>query len=78
VIDAARTSGDHGAAYLIRRAGEWSMLDTGIEDAVANEPGGRIIAHDIRGIVVRTISCQLADVGITPAGLVRNVGMKGE
>ena len=54
-------------AYLIRCAGEWIMWDTGIEDAVANEPGGRIIAHGIRGIVARTISCQLSDIGITPA-----------
>lgn len=52
-------------AYLIRRAGEWIMWDTGIEDAVAEEPGGRIIAHDIHGIVVRPISSQLMDIGIT-------------
>jgi len=54
-------------AYLIRRAGEWILWDTGIEDAIAKEPGGRIIAHGIRGIVVRTIVCQLADIGIAPA-----------
>jgi len=41
--------------------------DTGIEDAVASEAGGRIIAHNIRGIVVRTIRAQLADIGLTPA-----------
>jgi N-acyl homoserine lactone hydrolase len=54
-------------AYLIRRAGEWILWDTGTEDAIAKEPGGRIIAHGIRGIVLRTIRCQLADIGITPA-----------
>lgn len=54
-------------AYLIRRAGEWIVWDTGIEDAVVKEPGGRIIAHNIRGIVVGTIRCQLADIGILPA-----------
>lgn len=53
-------------AYLMRRAGEWIMWDTGIEDEVAEVPGGRIIAHDIRGIVVRSISSQLADIGIAP------------
>jgi N-acyl homoserine lactone hydrolase len=58
-------------AYLIRGAGEWIMWDKGIDDAVAQEPGGRIIAHNIRGIVVRTIVCQLADVGITPADVGR-------
>jgi len=58
-------------AYLIRRGGEWIMWDTGIEDAIAQESGGRIIAHDIRGIVARTIACQLADVGITTADVGR-------
>jgi glyoxylase-like metal-dependent hydrolase (beta-lactamase superfamily II) len=54
-------------AYLIRRGGEWIMWDTGIEDAVAKEPGGRVIAHNIRGIVVRTIESQLEDIGLMPA-----------
>ncbi|MDQ0393414.1 N-acyl homoserine lactonase family protein [Labrys monachus] len=58
-------------AYLMRRAGEWMMWDTGIDDGVAEEAGGRVIAHTIRGIVVRTIVCQLADVGITPADVGR-------
>jgi glyoxylase-like metal-dependent hydrolase (beta-lactamase superfamily II) len=53
-------------AYLIRRAGEWILFDTGIEDAIAGEPGGRIIAHNIRGIVVRTIRDQLAEIGLRP------------
>ncbi len=58
-------------AYLIRRAGAWILWDTGIDDAVAAEPGGRIIAHAIRGIVTRTIRDQLADVGVAPV----DVGM---
>src|SRR5262249_9744365 len=53
-------------AYLIRRADEWILWDTGIDDAISAESGGRVIAHSIRGIVVGTIACQLADVGITP------------
>jgi len=51
-------------AYLIHRSGEWIMFDTGIEDAIANEAGGRVIAHNIRGIVIRTMRDQLADIGI--------------
>jgi N-acyl homoserine lactone hydrolase len=43
------------------------LFDTGIEDAVAAEAGGRVIAHSIRGIVIRTIRDQLADIGIAPA-----------
>ena len=58
-------------AYLIHRAGEWILWDTGIEDAVADEPGGKVIAHDIRGIVARTIAEQLADIGLVPADIAR-------
>jgi N-acyl homoserine lactone hydrolase len=54
-------------AYLIRRAGEWILFDTGIDDAVADEAGGRVIAHNIRGIVTRTMHDQLGDIGIVPA-----------
>ena len=53
-------------AYLIRRGGAWLLWDTGIEDALQGEAGGRIIAHDIRGMVVRTLRDQLADIGLTP------------
>lgn len=60
-------------AYLVRHRGEWVMWDTGIEDAVAAESGGRIIAHDLRGIVVRPVRDQLADVGLTPADVTRVV-----
>jgi hypothetical protein len=42
------------------------MWDTGIEDAIAEEPGGQVIAHN-RRIIVRRIRCQLADIGIAPA-----------
>lgn len=58
-------------AYLIRRAGQWTLWDTGIDDAIALEAGGRVIAHNIRGIVVKTIARQLADIGITPSDVSR-------
>ncbi|MDO1451554.1 N-acyl homoserine lactonase family protein [Rhodocytophaga aerolata] len=51
-------------AYLMKRQDEWILWDTGIEDDIIHEPGGKIIAHNIRGIVVRTIRSQLADIGI--------------
>ncbi len=53
-------------AYLMRRAGAWILWDTGIEDALAREPGGKVIAHAIRGSVVRTLRDQLADLGLAP------------
>lgn len=53
-------------AYLISRQGAWILWDTGIADALQSQAGGAIIAHGIRGIVVRTIRDQLADIGLTP------------
>ncbi|WP_315738992.1 MULTISPECIES: N-acyl homoserine lactonase family protein [unclassified Bradyrhizobium] len=53
-------------AYLIHRGGAWIMWDTGIEDTIAEEAGGRIIAHGIRGVVARPIVSQLADIGLVP------------
>jgi glyoxylase-like metal-dependent hydrolase (beta-lactamase superfamily II) len=53
-------------AYLIRRAGQWVLWDTGIEDELVTVPGGRIIAHGIRGVVKRTLRSQLAEIGVEP------------
>lgn len=53
-------------AYLMKRQDEWILWDTGIEDDIISEPGGKGIAHTIRGIVVRTIRSQLSDIGIAP------------
>lgn len=51
-------------AYLIRHARGWLLFDTGIDDGLWDVPGGRVIAHGIRGIVTRRIRDQLGDVGI--------------
>ncbi|KWF06433.1 N-acyl homoserine lactonase family protein [Burkholderia pseudomultivorans] len=52
--------------YLIRHQNTWMLWDTGTQDDLINEPGGRIIAHGIRGTVSKTIVSQLAEIGITP------------
>ncbi len=53
-------------AYLIHRKGQWILWDTGINESVFEEIGGKIIAHGIRGFVVRPLVEQLADIGLTP------------
>lgn len=58
-------------AFLIRRAGEWILWDTGTEDAVALDPGGRLMGHGMRGIVVRTVAEQLTEIGIAPTDVGR-------
>jgi N-acyl homoserine lactone hydrolase len=53
-------------AYLIRHRGNWLLWDTGTEDDLVSEPGGRIIAHGIRGIVRKTLASQLDEIGVGP------------
>ena len=53
-------------AYLIQRKGDWILWDTGIDDSIFKEDGGKIIAHGLRGMVVRPIQSQLADLGLSP------------
>jgi N-acyl homoserine lactone hydrolase len=54
-------------AYLVRRAGQWILWDTGTDDELVNVPGGEIIAHGIRGVVTRTLRSQLDEIGVDPA-----------
>jgi len=56
-------------AYLIRRAGQWILWDTGTGDALVNVPGGEVIAHGIRGVVTRTLVSQLAEIGVDPGDI---------
>ncbi len=53
-------------AYLIRHLGKWLIWDTGTPDHIYAEPVGKIMAHGIRGIVVRTIASQLKEIGVSP------------
>lgn len=56
-------------AYLIRRHDGWTLWDTGIDDALAGRSEGKIIAHGIRGIVTRTITAQLQEIGLRAADI---------
>lgn len=53
-------------AYLVRHRGTWILWDTGTPDDLFSEPGGKVVAHGIRGIVVRTIASQLSAIGVNP------------
>ena len=53
-------------AYLIQRAGAWILWDTGIEDDLYFEAGGKVVAHNIRGIVSRPLATQLHELGLGP------------
>jgi len=46
-------------AYLIRRANQWILWDTGIENNLFYQLEGKVVAHNIRGMVSRPIRTQL-------------------
>ncbi len=52
--------------YLIRRFGEWLLWDTGLEDDLYFRSGGKVVAHNIRGVVSRPLSSQLKVLGLQP------------
>ncbi len=52
--------------YLIQRAGEWLMWDTGLADDLYYRSGGKVVAHNIRGVVSRPVSTQLKLLGLRP------------
>lgn len=56
-------------AYLLQRRGEWMLWDTGIDESLADAPEGQIIAHNIRGLVAKPLTAQLAEIGLAPADI---------
>jgi len=66
-IDVGKPASLSCNAYLIRRAGQWILWDTGIADEMVHIPGGEIIAHGIRGVLKKTLKSQLDEIGVAPA-----------
>jgi N-acyl homoserine lactone hydrolase len=60
-------------AYLIRHQNTWMLWDTGTQDDLIDELGGRIIAHGIRGTVSKTVASQLAEIGTAPDDIAKLV-----
>jgi N-acyl homoserine lactone hydrolase len=55
--------------YLIEHGDDWMVWDTGLDDELTRIPEGKVVAHDVRGVVSRTLASQLAEVGIDPADI---------
>jgi hypothetical protein len=53
--------------YLIRHGREWMVWDTGLDENLIEIPNGRVVAHDVRGVVTRRLSDQLRDIDVDPA-----------
>lgn len=52
--------------YLLRHGADWMLWDTGLDDDLVTIPEGQVFAHDVRGLVRRTLAAQLAELGVTP------------
>lgn len=63
-IDVGRSINLPCHAYLMRRANEWILWDTGTSDKVAEVACGQIIEEGIRSVVHRTLGSQLEEIGV--------------
>lgn len=52
--------------YLIRHGNDWMLWDMGMPDDWAQTSEGVFGAHDVRGIVTRTLVSQLDEIGVKP------------
>ena len=52
--------------YLIKHGTDWLLWDTGLQDDLIDIPDGKVVVHDVRGIVTKTIASQLQDLGVKP------------
>jgi len=53
-------------AYLIKHGDDWTLWDTGLNDDLIAVPGGKVVAHGVRGVVTKTLASQLEEIGVTP------------
>lgn len=52
--------------YLIKHDKGWMLWDTGVSDELAKLPGGKVVAHDVRGIVRHPLTDQFRQLGVEP------------
>lgn len=52
--------------YLIKHDEDWLIWDTGLQDDLIDFPNGKVVAHDVRGVVKKTVASQLEDLGVKP------------
>ena len=55
--------------YLIRRAGEWMLWDSGFADALAALPEGQLGNRGMRMRRSKTLVAQLAELGLSPGDI---------
>lgn len=60
----ARTFSNH--CYLIKHGAVWMLWDTGVPDAWADSPEGVVGSPGVRGVVSKTLTSQLTQLGLAP------------
>jgi N-acyl homoserine lactone hydrolase len=53
-------------AYLIAHGDDYMLWDCGLDDSMIDIAGGKVMAHDVRGIVTKTLASQFDEIGISP------------
>lgn len=52
--------------YLIKHGTDWLVWDTGLRHDLIDIPDGRVVVHNVRGVVTKTIASQLQHLGVKP------------
>ena len=65
-VDCGKAAVFSNNAYLIQHGTSYMLWDTGLQDDLINIPDGKIVAHDVRGIVKQTLLSQLEEIGVKP------------
>lgn len=65
-VDVGKPRVFSGNVYVLRKADQWAIWDTGLDDELITEPDGKVFAHDVRGVLRRTLVSQLEELGLVP------------
>ena len=65
-VDEGKAAVYSNNAYLIQHGSSYMLWDTGLQDDLIDVPGGKIIVHDVRGVVHKTLLSQLDEIGVKP------------
>ncbi|AWT51195.1 N-acyl homoserine lactonase family protein [Mycolicibacterium smegmatis] len=65
-VDVGQSATFSNNVYLIQHGEEWMVWDTGLDDELIDTPDGKVVAHNVRGVVSRRLTDQLSDIGVDP------------
>lgn len=65
-VDVGRPRTFSNNVYLVQHDDGWLVWDTGLDERLVDTPEGEVVAHDVRGVVTRTLTAQLREIAVDP------------